>query len=84
MDDDTRLSRKEAAHGLTEIGYRITAPTLWPRWRVWPWAALHSFWQSGRSTVRRSQAWAEARERPGRTGRGPFWGSGRLWVKPSG
>jgi hypothetical protein len=28
MDDDIRLSRKEAAHALTEIGYRITAPTL--------------------------------------------------------
>jgi hypothetical protein len=28
VDDGTRLSRKEAAHALTEIGYRITARTL--------------------------------------------------------
>jgi hypothetical protein len=28
MDDDTRLSRKEAAHALTEVSYRITVPTL--------------------------------------------------------
>jgi hypothetical protein len=28
MNDDTRLSRKEAAHALTEVSYRITVPPL--------------------------------------------------------